>query len=241
MCFFIGLDFVLKHLPEFFRFIVDDFWELLHDCVQLGDLFLYAHHLFVLGLFLVFGVVLSGLSLTLLVEFEGLLDGKPTYDLVIEALPHITLDARVFGFLLALDVGDVEHVVPQIVVVSDVTFEAVLERVALQHLALESADVAHSLHVLLDGVLVLPERSERVDNESTQDLRHELYHQLDVQEIVQEIPRQRLVGPLRDEPSIVLEGLIQDEHKAIQERGLLVAPVAPYGETLLCECFLLLL
>lgn len=82
-------------------------------------------------MFLVFGVVFSGLSLAFLVEFERLLDGKPTYDLVIQALPHITLDARVLCLLLALDVGDVEHVVPQIVVVSDVPLESMLERVAL--------------------------------------------------------------------------------------------------------------
>ena len=148
-------------------------------------LLLFLHFVKQSALFFLFAVLFSYF------KAHCFLPWNPSVILVLQLLVNISLDSRVVRTGLGVQVHDVVDVLPQIVVVLNVSLETAL-LLLLKDESLEVANITHIVHVLFVLFLLVSQRGKRVNDDSEDDVEaNDIVDDLE-EEIVRELKEVKL-------------------------------------------------
>ena len=199
-------------------FLLDLIDDVLAHFSDLGHLALQGRHLrdqLEVGLRLVF-TVLQAAQADCVHPWQPLVVG-----LLAKGL-HIGLDTVVVAGVDSVQVSDVEHVHPHVVVLLDMALEAAVAELVEQQ-SLKIADEAAAVHVLLFGALVVSQRGESVNDLTEEHVEHDDLDDDVERGVVTELDQVSLahlvvVYRLSDiaDASTEAQALVQHSHEALE-------------------------
>lgn len=137
-------------------------------------------------------------------KYEIHVHGEPFYVSLVDAFSNEAFNSSEIGAVLIHDVGDVEKVIPHIMVFFDMKLKSFVLWESIKVLSVEAADEADIEHIISFDFILLTEWGEGIDDGSCDDLCDEKDDGEDVEEVEEGVEIEFLVSSSWDESSVGL-------------------------------------